>query len=480
MDEAKYFMGFKSQTNEISVDELPVEGEVPGWLSGSLIRTAPSMFEVGKNSYKHWFDGLAMLHKFTFEKNGKISYSCKFLESNSYNLAKKKNRIVVGEFGTDPCRDLFQKVASFIQGPLGTDNGCVNINQIGNDFAATTETPHVVIFDTKSLRTKGHFKFEDDIDGQLTIVHPHYDREGTLYSYLIKLGYKTKYHIYSQKAGRPQRKLIASIPTDEAAYMHSLGMTDNYIILTEFPLVTKSLKLRFGLKPFIENYKWQPERGTVIHLIEKYTGSVRTYKTDAFFCFHHVNAFEEGDDVVFDLVGYPDSSVIDKLYLEPLRSGVIFNATGQLWRFRISGDRVTKTTISGLPIELPRINYLRFNTRPYQYVYGAGNRTPGNFIDQLIKADLNTGRTMTWAHENLYPGEPVFVERPQPQSEDDGVLLSIVLDAERQTSFLLILDAKDLKELARAIVPQHITFGFHGQYYGEKELDGHSIPFAVV
>ena len=48
--------------------------------------------------------------------------------------------------------------------------------------------------------------------------------------------------------------------------------------------------------------------------------------------------------------------------------------------------------------------------------------------------------------------------------EDDGVLLSVVLDASERTSYLLVLDARDLSELARAAVPHHIPFGFHGTH----------------
>jgi len=39
-----------------------------------------------------------------------------------------------------------------------------------------------------------------------------------------------------------------------------------------------------------------------------------------------------------------------------------------------------------------------------------------------------------------------------------------VLDASRRTSYLLVLDARDLTEIARASVPHHIPFGFHGLY----------------
>ena len=65
------------------------------------------------------------------------------------------------------------------------------------------------------------------------------------------------------------------------------------------------------------------------------------------------------------------------------------------------------------------------------------------------------------------PGEPVFVPQHDAKGEDDGVVLSVVLDSNSGQSFLLILDSKSFKEIARALVPHHIPFGIHGQYYGD-------------
>ena len=59
---------------------------------------------------------------------------------------------------------------------------------------------------------------------------------------------------------------------------------------------------------------------------------------------------------------------------------------------------------------------------------------------------------------------PVFVAAPDARDEDEGVLLSVVLDARRETSFLLVLDAGSLEELARVEVPHPIPFGFHGLF----------------
>ena len=58
----------------------------------------------------------------------------------------------------------------------------------------------------------------------------------------------------------------------------------------------------------------------------------------------------------------------------------------------------------------------------------------------------------------------MFVAAPEAAAEDEGVLLSVVLDGRTGNSFLLVLDARSLDEMARAEVPHHIPFGFHGQF----------------
>lgn len=46
-------------------------GSIPPWLQGTLLRNGPGLFSVGNTSYKHWFDGMALIHSFTF-KDGKL------------------------------------------------------------------------------------------------------------------------------------------------------------------------------------------------------------------------------------------------------------------------------------------------------------------------------------------------------------------------------------------------------------------------
>ena len=113
------------------------------------------------------------------------------------------------------------------------------------------------------------------------------------------------------------------------------------------------------------------------------------------------------------------------------------------------------------PFELGRINYGRCNERPYRYAWGVA-ASPGNWIDEIVKVDVADRSHIGWKEPAAFPGEPVFVAEPGAEAEDAGVVLSVVLDSERGTSYLLVLDAADLSEIARATVPHHIPFNFHG------------------
>ena len=191
------------------------------------------------------------------------------------------------------------------------------------------------------------------------------------------------------------------------------------------------------------------------------------YRGDPIFAFHHINAHEQGDQIVLDLAAYDDKSIIDAFYLDQLRdeSGTI--PLAKLSRFCLSlNGSVSREALMDLPLELPRINYRACNMRHYEFVYGvSGTGTAKGFYNCLVKADLETGQSQQWSEERCFPGEPVFVAMPNASGEDQGIILSVVLDVNGQKSFLLVLEAHSFKELARAQVPQHIPFGFHGQFY---------------
>jgi hypothetical protein len=70
----------------------------------------------------------------------------------------------------------------------------------------------------------------------------------------------------------------------------------------------------------------------------------------------------------------------------------------------------------------------------------------------ICKLDTQTGKTVHWAQANCYLSEPIFMGNPGGQREDDGVLISVVFDAQTKKSFLLFLNARSLKEITRTLI----------------------------
>ena len=461
-------LGFADLTEEVRVDALPLSGTVPTWLRGGLVRVTPAQMDFEQRSVAHWFDGMAMLNRFGFSGDGSVSYASKFLDTAARREALASGGTSIAGFATDPCRTLFQRVQSAFHPDL-TDNANVNLSRLGDEYIAMTETPIPVKFDAQTLATIGPDEGAKAF-GQITTAHPHHGVGGDgvreLVNFAAHLGRKSEYRVYARRSATEARTL-ATMPVREPSYMHSFAITPRYVLLLENPLVVNPLKLALGGKSFIKNYTWKPELGVRIHAFDRATGArTRSWTTDPFFVFHTINAFEDGDDLVVDLCAHDDASIIELLELERLRSGAAHSSLAA-HPVRLTLDArggVARRPLADVDLELPRINYRARNGLPYRYAYGgsAGNAA---FLKRLVKIDVSDGSHVIWDEPGAWAGEPVFVPRPGAATEDDGVILSVVLDTEAAASFLLVLDAATFEEIARARAPHHIPFGFHGQFF---------------
>jgi beta,beta-carotene 9',10'-dioxygenase len=190
-----------------------------------------------------------------------------------------------------------------------------------------------------------------------------------------------------------------------------------------------------------------------------------------------VNAAEIGGDILVDIaatrspyetvLGLPPSE--DQLDLEHYGYAV------RRYRLPLSASATAASPapvdyeqLADAGVEMPRINYRAYSTKAYRYAYGLGH-SPRSLkaMNRLLKLDFQTGTHQAWYEKGGFPGEPVFVPRPGATGEDDGVVLSAVLDAKTGRSFLLVLDGQSFLELGRAAVPHHIPNDFHGQYFGD-------------
>jgi len=461
---------------------LSVEGTLPDWLTGTLIRNGPGAFEMAGRSVDHWFDGLAMVHAFDFGED--ITYRNRFLRTDAYEAAR--NGAFDGGFATGETT-LRDRLRSFLfEDPY--DNTNIVVERVGDDYLALTETPRWVRLDPETLETLGDIEYDGDApSGQLSCAHLKRDpATDELIGFDVSFGRSSQYHVYAMAAPR-ERRHIATIAVDEPAYMHSFALTPNYVVLTEFPLRVNPMSfLRPGKQgPFIENFAWQPERGTTFHVVDRDRGAVVAQPTtEAFFGFHHVNAFEDGGAIVIDLETVPDTASLDALYLDRLRSGDFDVFAGALDRFRVILDgtpAVERMQLYEGGTALPTASPARWLDE-HRHVYAQGTDQPvESWPPRLVKIDTETRAVTEFTDDEHHFSEPIFVPRVDPRSdraaadgaepddrpEDDGVVLSVALDAAAGHSWLVVLDGETFTERARAKLPHAIPFDFHGRYFPE-------------
>lgn len=463
-------------TEELSNVSLHVTGKLPAWLSGTLVRNGPVNISINGQHNAHWFDGLAMLHAFSFQE-GKVEYSNKFLHTEAFKAVFEEKSLNYQGFAVDPCRFLFKNFFTWLwpHSPA-IHNANINVAKLADHYVALTEIPLPVRFDKETLETLGVLDYQDELpkDKCWESAHPHYDavRKETV-NYLIEYGRKSYYVLYKIADGSTTRQILAKVPVENPSYMHSFALTKNYIVLTEFPFVVRPLDMALGFQPFIKNFKWQPERGTRFLVIDRASGKlVHEYLDKPFFAFHHANAFEQEGNLHLDIVCYKDAELISGI-ADHWRSSTNRNEDlypSCLTRFTLSlGEgKLSSRRLFEHPSEFPRINP-GYDSKPYQFLYLADvrDRTGQGNVRPLYKLDLNAERVWEWREADCYPGEPVFVPASTGTDEDEGVILTVVFDKGKNSSFLLVLDGQSFKEIARASINHAIPAGLHGQFFNE-------------
>lgn len=479
MNEQRDFrVGLEPLDAEVDDVELEPLGPLPSWLSGTLVRNGPGRWTARPGGSgergRHWFDGLAMLHRFIIGEGG-VRYANRYLHSPAWSAATEHGRFDFAEVGTVP-RGWRRRLRALGRAPRTGTNASVNVLQLGGRPVAVTETPDAIPFDPLTLETLPTIRYTDDVPGDTVSAHPHHDRErNALVNVGVEYGRRSTYHVSELPDGSLTRRSIASVPTDLAAYMHSFAMTPRFVVLVEYPLVADPIALLTG-RPIIDSYRWRPARGTRFTVVERATGEVvvRT-RSEAFFCFHQVNAFEDGPTLVVDLPAMPGEQGLRQFLLAELLSTGARTPAGELRRYRVplDGAPISYRLLSAAPLEFPRIAYDQVSGRPYRWVFGVGaeqSRTT-TFGDRLVKIDVETGSVRTWSESGCWPGEPIPVTPPvgigPAPAEDAGVLLSVILDARARRSFLLVLDAESFDEVSRVWLPHAVPLGFHGQWFGD-------------
>ncbi|XP_054716911.1 carotenoid-cleaving dioxygenase, mitochondrial-like [Uloborus diversus] len=505
--------------------DQPIEGEqkgeIPKWLKGCLIRSGSGLLVVGPDKYNHLFDGMALLHRFAFS-DGKVTYQNRFLRSDAYKKNMKHNRIVQTEFGTkgipDPCKTIFQRFASMFSHDEPTDNDMVNIIMYGKEPYSCTESCAIWKINPDTLDAVEKVKLNEHLPVNAAVAHAHEEPDGTVYNVGSFYSRHSSYCILkfppkdeNVKNTFENSSVVCKIPASEPwkiSYHHSFGMSDNYFIFVEQPMhisVSKLAWSRFSAATFAESMSWDDNAQTRFHVVRRSDGKLldTVFVSKGFFTFHHINAYEEDNQLIVDISAYKDGAVIKCGYIKALeemylknKNAIPLKAEAHRYVLPLSipeGEKEEGKNLVTLPNcsataryqadgkilltheiltgsdpwfhELPRINYKR-NGKKYRYFYAMAKQE--TLADtNLIKVDTEKKETISWSEEGALPSEPVFLEEPGATDEDSGVLLASLLyrDDEKKVS-MIVINAKTMQEIGRVnfMTQASVPGDFHGVF----------------
>nr|POE79647.1 beta,beta-carotene 9',10'-oxygenase [Quercus suber] len=380
-----------------------------------------------------------------------------------------------------------------------------------------TDEGHVKAIDPETLEPIGiaHQKcLHPLLKGPLSCAHAKYDDEGNAYNFNLDIGAAAVYRIFKTFAATGETEILASIsaPDIAPAYMHSFFMSQDYIVLCVWSahLMAGGIRVLWeknlldAIAPFDQTKlsKW--------FVVDRKHGRgvLAMFEGPAAFSFHSVNCFvvpgQNKDEVglTCDTIQYANLDVLHKFYYSSMKS-----TSPEAWKWmhdkheaseqqfvryhlpaipaaqsmpvlsknqrehktplpKVYQQILKERTIPG-PIagELPII-HPRWSNKPYRYFWNCtSDSSRSTFMDGLCKVDLETGQGLRWSNPPGHsPGEAILVPNPEGEAEDDGVLLTIVLDGFKGQSYLLCLDARTMEEVGRADCKGAIPFTVHGQH----------------
>lgn len=421
--------------------QLDVIGRIPKELNGTYMRIGPNPLHVKNPATYHWFTGDGMVHAVKI-KNGQFEWY--------------RNRWV----GTDRIQDAFARPRA-----PGARNGIaqeVNTNIIGHNgrIWALVEAGALPVELDAELNTIKHGLFDSNKVAPFS-AHPHLDPEtGELHTITYS---PTHLNHIEYVVVNAEHQVIKSqrIPMKRQPMIHDCALTQKYVLIFDFPVLFSKTSLLKGSKfPYV----WKDKSYARVGLLPRdgTPADIKWFKLDQpCMAFHSCNAFDQDDgSVVLDLVVHP------KIFPQGAVGPELSTTTFERWTFKPNSSKVEQQILSNALQEFPRFDE-RLSTKPYRFAYAIDASQDFNKPRYLYRHDVLSGETIAREFPaGVGPGEVNFVPRHQNAAEDDGWLLTYVMNNNTKTSDFVILDAKDILAEPVAVVklPWLLPFGFHSNW----------------
>jgi all-trans-8'-apo-beta-carotenal 15,15'-oxygenase len=224
------------------------------------------------------------------------------------------------------------------------------------------------------------------------------------------------------------------------------------------------------LKSFTDSLTWHGEQGNLIAVAPRDGGAPRYFEAPSAWVWHGLNAFEEGDNLFIDFVGYdePDHFIGRDAFFSNIMQGRMGRAAaaGKIGRYRIDlrAGALAHETIDAGNHEFPMMDFRGAMARQrIGYFCFSGL---GVFNSGVKRFDYETGQAREFDFgPETHVGEPVFVEKPGG-AMDEGWLISECVDGRSERTFFAVFDAAapDHGPLAKVWLGHSVPISFHGAW----------------
>ena len=402
-----------------------------------------------------------MLSQFTIA-DGQVRYRNKYVQTTHYLKERNADKPLMRGYGQQRPGGV---LTNAFRQPANVAN--ISVTYHSGNLLALWEGGKPWRLDPDTLDTIGEYDFDGELKrGYAYSAHPTWDpATGELYNFGIQYGPRTKLRTYRiDRAGKLHHLQAVTLPF--ATLNHDCALTQRYMVFVIDPLVMNVPRFLLGLDSLDGAMRFDEKRPTQVILVPRDGGKPRIAECEPFFHYHFNNAYEEGDDVVLDLVRYPDYDNIHRT-LRNFRDSAFEGIETKLSRLRVTpSDEVEIEDVYTEACEFPQHDW-RLTASAHRYCYMAGREDGEQPFGSIIKVDHHTGASTR--HEfgaGHVAGEPIFVPRRADAAEDDGWLLSVVYSAAEHRSRMVVLDARDLESDAVAVahLRHHVPLGFHGTF----------------
>jgi carotenoid cleavage dioxygenase len=436
---------FRPVREEVTITDLEVTGTIPPELDGRYLRNGPNPITDPDPATHHWFAGTGMVHGIRL-RDGRAEW---------YRNRYPRTGDVAPILGVPDAGGA---------APHGGFDFAPNTNVIGHAgryFAIVEAGARPVELDGE-LGTVGRSDFGGTLPNGYS-AHPHRDPlTGELHTIAYWWGFGNQVqHIVVDATGAVTKTLM--VPTHASPMVHDCALTPTYVAVFDFPV---AFDMEMAAAGRALPYRWFDDAPCRVGLLPRSAtdaAEVRWFDIEPCYVYHPLNAYDDGDTVVIDVVRHRDTF---------RDGGLAGGGAPTLWRwtFDVPSGQAKEEQLFDHRVEFPRADERRSSLR-HRFGYAPATSSGGGFdATTTLQFDLDRGQVAVHDHgPGRHPGEFVFVPAEGSAAEDDGYLVGLVHDDATETAALEILSAQaiDQAPIATVHLPVRVPYGFHGNWVPE-------------